>query len=95
MTTETAFRCIDWIFSNIPDYVGGGVALNFTCGEPLLEYELLKEIFTYTCSQYPDEKKSFFATTNGTLLNSDMKNWFTGHKNQTTTTSSGGLESAL
>ena len=47
----------------------------------LLEFELLKEIFTYTCSKYRKEEFIFFASTNGVYLSDEMKSWFATHRN--------------
>jgi radical SAM protein with 4Fe4S-binding SPASM domain len=79
MTFDIAKKCIDWIFSNIP-YNMNGVEINFIGGEPLLEFDLIKDIVTYTCSKHLNTKYIFYATTNGTSLTCDMKDWFTRHK---------------
>ena len=79
MSFETAKKCIDWIFSNIPkDFEG--VELDFIGGEPLLEFALIKQIFAYVKSTYPKEKCIFYATTNGTVLTDEMKKWYTERK---------------
>jgi uncharacterized protein len=80
MMLETAKDCIEWIFSNVPDYAKDGVEINFIGGEPLLEFELLKEVVAYTCSKPRDRDYIFFASTNGAVLNNEMKKWFTAHK---------------
>jgi len=80
MSIDTAKSCIDWIFHNVPDYAEG-VEIGFIGGEPLLEFELLKSIVSYTCNNYRGNDFIFFATTNGTVLNDEMKQWFTMHKN--------------
>jgi len=80
MSFETAKRCVDWIFNNIPDYATGGVEVCFIGGEPLLEFELLKEIVSYTCKKYSNIDHIFYATTNGSILTDEMKVWFTAHK---------------
>ena len=80
MSFDTAKKCINWIFHNIPDYANNGVEIGFIGGEPLMEFDLLKSIFSYTCSTYSDIEHIFFATTNGTLLNDEMKEWFSAHR---------------
>lgn len=80
MTLDTAKACIDDIFHSVPDYAVDGVEVGFIGGEPLLEFELLKKVFSYTRSRYPDVETIFYATTNGTLLDSEMKAWFTAHR---------------
>lgn len=49
-------------------------------GEPLLEFELLKEIYTYVEEKRNDIKVTYFASTNGTVLTDEMKIWFTEHR---------------
>jgi sulfatase maturation enzyme AslB (radical SAM superfamily) len=41
----------------------------------------LKSIVSYTCSNYRGKDFIFFATTNGAMLNNEMKQWFCMHKN--------------
>lgn len=79
MTLEVAKSVIDRIFDNIPDGICG-VEIGFFGGEPLLKFDLIKEIFAYTCSKKRKVKYVLFATTNGTLLTEEMKNWFAVHK---------------
>lgn len=43
MNFETAKKCIDWIFNNIPDDMEG-VEIGFIGGEPLLEFDLIKKL---------------------------------------------------
>lgn len=81
MSFDTAKRCIDTIFSSIPVECSG-VEIGFIGGEPLLEFELIKQIVDYVASKnFPDEY-IFFASTNGTLLTEEMKSWFKEHKDR-------------
>lgn len=79
MTSKVARKTIDWIFDHVPDGMSG-VEISFIGGEPLLEFELIKTIVSYTCSKQRSEKFIFYATTNGVSLTSDMKRWFSLHK---------------
>lgn len=79
MNFETAKKCIDWIFNNIPDDMEG-VEIGFIGGEPLLEFDLIKKIVEYTCSVPEYGNYIFYATTNGTVLTNEMKKWFECHK---------------
>jgi len=79
MTIETASVVIDWIFDNMPNDTNT-VEIGFIGGEPLLEFDLLKEIVGYTRSKKREKDYYFFASTNGTLLSAEMKKWFTIHK---------------
>lgn len=80
MSYETACECIDWIFANIPEDMHG-IEISFIGGEPLVEFELIKKIYDYTNSKYAGQEYIFYATTNGALLNDEMKAWFTERKN--------------
>lgn len=81
MSFDTACKSIDWIFSNIPENMKG-VEVSFIGGEPLIEFELIKKVFEYTSNKYQKETYIFYATTNGVLLNNEMKEWFWGHKDK-------------
>ena len=80
MDFPTAKACVDEIFSSIPGSAYAGVLLKFMGGEPLLEFDLLRQVYEYVHERYPDVKKMLFATTNGTLLNDEMKAWFHEHR---------------
>lgn len=79
MTFETAQKCIDDIFSSIPEGIKL-IEISFIGGEPLIETELLKDIYEYTINKYADSRLMFFATTNGTVLSNENKLWFQKHK---------------
>lgn len=82
MSFPTAKACVDEIFKNFQDNVYDGILLKFMGGEPLLEFDLLRQVYEYVNERYPDRKKMLFATTNGTLLNDEMKAWFHEHRRQ-------------
>lgn len=79
MELDTAKHAIDWIFTHIPDHCDS-VEIGFIGGEPLLEFPLLKDIAAYTLSEKRPKPFIFFASTNGTVLTGEMKEWFTAHK---------------
>jgi len=79
MSLETAKNAVDWIFDNIPAY-SNGVEIGLIGGEPLLEVELIKDLFAYTRSKPNADNYIFFATTNGTLLTDTQKEWFSANK---------------
>lgn len=80
MSFQTAKKCVDVIFKSYQKNVYAGILLKFMGGEPLLEFNLLRQVYEYVNESYPDTKKMFFATTNGTLLNDEMKAWFHEHR---------------
>lgn len=80
MDFDTAKRAILDVF----DETGfDGVSIQFMGGEPLLAFPLIKDVSEWLWSskniKYP---YSLFAATNGTLLNEDMKVWFTANKHR-------------
>ena len=79
MSFEIAKQSVDWIFANIPAD-RQGVTLDFIGGEPLLEFELIKRIYNYAEEKKEKIPVKYFATTNGTLLNNDMKKWFSDRR---------------
>jgi len=80
MSFETAKEVINDIFDSIPKECDL-IKIGFIGGEPLLEFELIKNIFYYTHANIKTNKKFiFFATTNGTILTEEMKLWFKMNK---------------
>ena len=79
MTLDTAKTVVDRIFDYVNDEIEC-VEIGFFGGEPLLEFDLIKEIFAYVRSKKRNVDYYFFATTNGTLLTEEMKKWFIAHK---------------
>jgi len=81
MSFDTAKNIIDWVFAHIPTGMDG-VEFTFIGGEPLLEFELIKQIMDYTCKYYSGEKFIFYAASNGVLLTSEMKEWFAANRDK-------------
>jgi len=79
MPFNVATNVIDWIFLNVPQSMNE-IEITLIGGEPLLEYELIKEIIEYTYKKKSNYKYIFYASTNGTILNDEMKTWFSEHK---------------
>ena len=73
MTFDIAKRSIDCVMR---EYKGDEFALTFYGGEPLIEFELMKAVIEYFKERYPKVKKSFGFTTNLTLLNNKMIDYF-------------------
>lgn len=81
MTIDIAKKCIDEIFRSIPEHTEI-IEISFIGGEPLLEMDLIKVVYDYATKNYPDSRLRFFATTNGTTLSEDDKDWFRARKNK-------------
>ena len=79
MSFDTAKKVIDWIFQNVPSNMEE-VEIGLIGGEPLLEFNLIKQMFEYVRQLNPPYPYLFYATTNGTLLTEEMKAWFTQNK---------------
>lgn len=58
MTLDVAMQCIDDIFKRIPNNTEL-IEISFIGGEPLLEVDLIKDIYAYTKSNYNDERVVF------------------------------------
>lgn len=79
MDFDTAKRAILDVF----DETGfDGVSIQFMGGEPLLAFPLIKDVSEWLWSKNIKYPYSLFAATNGTLLNEDMKVWFTANKHR-------------
>ena len=82
LTFEVACQCVDEIIGTNCLKDGNTVNLNLFGGEPLLKFELIKKIYDYVQANYPECNVSFFASTNGTLLSEEMKQWFFERKDK-------------
>ena len=80
---DKAIEIIDKIFATAAEDVDG-IEVCFIGGEPLLEYDLIKRIVEhYNQPEYKPSKQFIFsATTNGALLNAEMKKWFQANKDK-------------
>ncbi len=75
MSFETAKNIIDTILIDA-EKENKRIEISFIGGEPLLRFDLIKQIVEYVKSQKICVIYKFFATTNGTLLSEEMKQWF-------------------
>ena len=82
MTYEICKSCIDWIFEHILYNRNNRAEIAFFGGEPLLRFDLIRLIFDYTINKYQFDNYRFFASTNGTVLTNEMKDWFHKHKDR-------------
>ncbi len=56
------------------------LGVDFMGGEPLLRFDLIREIVEWLEEEHGDVPFICFAVTNGTLLNDEMKQWFREHR---------------
>lgn len=74
MTLETAYKCVDFFLEHSSDIDGNNIG--FYGGEPMIEYPLVKQVIEYAKKQFLGKKITFSFTTNGTLLNHEMLEYF-------------------
>ena len=74
MSLETAKAVMGRIFSSVLQEFDA-VQIGFIGGEPLLEFDLIREICEYTWAREQEKPYIFYATTNGTVLTDAMKGW--------------------
>lgn len=55
------------------------VEFDFFGGEPFLEFETIREVVEYTVQKEYNKDYIFFITTNGALLNDEIKEWLKAH----------------
>ncbi len=70
MSFEVAKSAIDYLIDNSID--SNEVDIGFYGGEPLLEFNLIKQVVTYVNNKYLGKRITFSMTTNGTLLNEEI-----------------------
>ena len=58
------------------------IQIDFMGGEPLMNFELIKQVVEWLEDLKPEVPYICFATTNGTLLNEERKRWFREHKDE-------------
>ena len=80
MTADRAKNIIAEQVANLTDDYDS-VEIQFMGGEPLLEFSLITEVSEWLWSTHFGKKLLvLFAPTNGTLLNEEMKEWFTKNR---------------
>ena len=79
MSFDTAKNVIEKIFNSVPKECRD-IHIGFIGGEPLLEFDLIKDICEYTWKSKRNIPYIFFASTNGSVLTESMKAWFVKNK---------------
>jgi uncharacterized protein len=82
MPVDIAQRAIIDIFKEGNTIGYDEIEIDFVGAEPLTVYENLKYICEWFWSNEWSKPNIFFATTNGTLLDDEMKNWFYLNRNR-------------
>ena len=73
MTLSKALEIVDYEL-NLDDNIDK-VEIDFFGGEPLLEFELIKQVIEYVKQKKYPKEYIFFITTNGVLLDEEKKTW--------------------
>jgi radical SAM protein with 4Fe4S-binding SPASM domain len=77
MPREVVFNIIEKALQNSD----AAVEFDFHGGEPFLKFDVMREVAEYFWKKHnPENRYVFFATTNGTLLTDDIKQWLSEHK---------------
>lgn len=83
MSFNTAKHILDSEFADLQD--SDNITIDFFGGEPFLEFDLMKRVIEYVQRQEQDGKFCanfrFFATTNGTLIHSEIQDYLKDHPN--------------
>ena len=74
MDFETAKKALDYFLEHSGDM--SHVSVSFYGGEPLLAYDLIKQVVEYAKELFVGKELLFNITTNGTLLNDEMIDFF-------------------
>ena len=74
MTLEMAKKAVDFFWEHSID--SPSVNIGFYGGEPLLEMQLIKNVIEYAEKMFLGKELSFNITSNGTLLNEDIIEYF-------------------
>lgn len=79
MELSVAKNAIRKAFSDLPK--GMKLKIEFRGGEPLMEFDFLKTLIEWVLQEYDRNDYFFYAVTNGTMLDQNMKEWFYKHRN--------------
>lgn len=77
MSLKTAIKSIDFLISNSID--NRMIAVGFYGGEPLLEFDLIKKCIIYTEEKAEGKDILFTITSNSTLINDEIIEFFNEH----------------
>lgn len=77
MNLDAAIKILEHEFSDHADEITN---VDLLGGEPLSNYNIIPELCNWIWER--NSKMQVFIRTNGTLLSSEMKNWFSGHCEQ-------------
>ncbi len=74
MSLDTALQGVDFLMSHSMDQKE--VHVGFYGGEPLLEFDLIRQVVAYVENEYAGKKVTFGLTTNATLMTEEIVSFF-------------------
>ncbi len=77
MSLELAKKAVDFLLNHSQDSQEANVG--FYGGEPLLEFDLIKDVIEYSEQVFTGKRLTFTITTNGTLLTDEIVEYFIAH----------------
>lgn len=78
MTLETAKDAVRDAFAGLAGF--DSLEIDLLGGEPLAAFDMIRQLAEWAWSQPWGKPFHFFATTNGSLLDEEMKRWFTANR---------------
>jgi uncharacterized protein len=72
MSLEIALKGIDYIYSIINNRYKKEFTISFYGGEPLLNFELIKQVVSYSKTKFINWDLKYSITTNGTIMNKEI-----------------------
>lgn len=82
MPFEVAQKAVSGAFESSESFCFHEVEIDFAGAEPLTAFDRLKQVSEWIWSKNWPKPYVLFATTNGTLLNQEMREWFTRYKDR-------------
>lgn len=76
MTFETAKKALDNLIHSVKENDGNEITIAFFGGEPLLNFNLIKQVVDYMNSSLGDLHCKYMITTNGTLITKEISTFF-------------------
>ncbi len=78
MSFDTARQILEDELTKEDEY--SEVVIDFFGGEPFLNFELIREVFSFVAGRKWERKILFSTSTNGTVLSAEIKEWLRGRK---------------
>lgn len=78
MPLETAKGAVRNAFASLAEF--DSLEIDLLGGEPLMAFDMIRQLAEWAWSQPWEKPFHFFATTNGSLLDDEMKRWFTANR---------------